>query len=102
MPCDFISPVTFHDFFTCYAASLFNLDYFFVGLIMLGFFGFIAYKVRLPATLALSFGLGLVYMVDMISGGTTYGLQMLMLLLVFGIGVSIIKGVLDYGKEYSP
>lgn len=101
MACEFISPVTFHDIFTCYAGTLFNNDYFLLGACVLMGFALIAYYVRLPFALALPLAFVGVYMIDLISGGTTYLLQVAMVLLGIGMGITIIYGLMNYAKDYS-
>lgn len=70
----------------------------FICLIMIIAF---TYMFRFPFQLALVIGWVLVYMFDLLGGGQSYILQITLMLLSLGLAISIIKGVLDYVREWA-
>ena len=91
---------TMMDVFNCGVGSLFGTDYVLVAIAIIGILVLMSYKFRIPTGFALVMGWGVVYMLDLMAGGSQ-NLQIIMVLLVIGIGVYILMGVLNYGKEYS-
>lgn len=61
----------------------------------------LTYMFRFPFQLALVIGWVLVYMFDLLGGGQSYILQITLMLLSLGLAISIIKGVLDYAREWA-
>lgn len=61
----------------------------------------LTYMFRFPFQLALVIGWVLIYMFDLLGGGQSVILQAILLLLSLGLAIGIIKGVLDYAKEWS-
>jgi hypothetical protein len=91
---------TMADVFNCGIGSLFGYDYVLVAIAIIAVLLVLGYKFRLPAGFALVMGWGVVYMLDLMAGGNQ-NLQIIMVLLIVGIGAYIIMGVLHYGKEYA-
>lgn len=92
---------TMQDIVSEFVFGWFGGDFTLFAFICLLLIGAICYMVRFPFVLGLITGWVLVYMFDLLGGGTSYILQMLLALLSLGIAVTIIKGVLDYAKEWS-
>lgn len=91
----------FADITNQYVFSWFGADFTLFAIIGLIVIIGLAYLFRLPYHLSLSIGWVLVYMFDLLGGGQSVVLQAILLLLSIGLAVMIIKGVLDYAKEWS-
>jgi len=91
---------TMLDVFNCGIGSLFGYDYVLVAIAIVAILIILSYKFRIPTGFALVMGWGVVYMLDLMAGGNQ-NLQVIMVLLIIGIGIYIVQGVLRYGKEYS-
>lgn len=91
----------FNDMLIEFIGGWFGMDFTLFAFICLILIGAVCYMFRFPFVLGLITGWVLVYMFDLLGGGTSYILQMLLALLSLGIAVMIIKGVLDYAKEWS-
>lgn len=79
----------------------FGFDYTLLAIVCVMIVAGMAYAFRLPFTLNLVIAWSLIYMFDLMSGGTSYFLQMIWVLLSIGLAVLIIRGVLGYAKEWS-
>ena len=91
----------FADITNQYVFSWFGADFSLFAIIGLIVIIGLAYLFRLPYHLSLSIGWVLVYMFDLLGGGQSVILQAILLLLSIGLAIMIIKGVLDYAKEWS-
>lgn len=91
----------FADITNQYVFSWFGADFTLFAIIGLIVIIGLAYLFRLPYHLSLSIGWVLVYMFDLLGGGQSVILQAILLLLSIGLAIMIIKGVLDYAKEWS-
>lgn len=91
----------FADITNQYVFSWFGADFTLFAIIGLIIIIGLAYLFRLPYHLSLSIGWVLVYMFDLLGGGQSVILQAILLLLSIGLAIMIIKGVLDYAKEWS-
>jgi len=91
----------FADMTNQYVFSWFGADFTLFAIIGLIIIIGLAYLFRLPYHLSLVIGWVLVYMFDLLGGGQSVILQAILLLLSIGLAVMIIKGVLDYAKEWS-
>lgn len=92
---------TFNDLLMELIGGWFGYDFTlfaFVSLLVLAGAG---YLFRLPSILVTILGWGLVYMFDMLGGGQSYLLQIILLLLSIAIAIEIIRGVLSYAKDWS-
>ncbi len=81
--------------------GFFGADFTLFAFICLMIIAGIVYLYRFPFVLGLILAWVLVYMFDLLGGGNSFILQFLLALLSLGIAVSIVKGVLDYAKEWS-
>lgn len=77
----------------CLVGSAFGIDWVMAALVILGGIALAAYIFRIPGVLALVFGFALVYAFDLMAGGS-YILQVLLLLLGFGLIFSIFTGIM--------
>ena len=100
------SATTFADFANCGIQTMFGLDYVAFGFVALLGLTVLAYYFRLNSKLALVFGFTIVYMFDILAGGSqvTGGsqfLQFTMILLGFGMAIVIATGLMSIVKEYA-
>jgi len=91
---------TFADFANCGIFSMFGLDYTAFGFVALSGLAFLAYYFRLDSRIALLSGFTIVYMFDLLAGGSQY-LQITMLLLGIGMALAIATGLMSNVKDYT-
>jgi len=91
---------TFADFADCGLWSMFGLDYTAFGFVALAGLAFLSYYFRLDSRVALLSGFTIVYMFDLLAGGSQY-LQIAMLLLGIGMALAIATGLMSNVKEYT-
>ncbi len=91
---------TLADFADCGIGTMFGLDYVAFGFVALFAVAILAYFFRLDARVSLVFGFAIVYMFDLLSGGSQI-LQLTMLLLGMGMALAIATGLMSNVKEYT-
>lgn len=96
-----VAITNFADMTNQFVFGWFGADFTLFAIVCLIIIVALSYLFRLPYHLSLSIAWVLVYMFDLLGGGQSVILQAILLLLSIGLAVMIIKGVLDYAKEWS-
>jgi hypothetical protein len=91
---------TIADLVYCNAGVLFGLDWFLFALALLGMIAIFCYYFRIPGKVTLMIAFGVIYAIDLFSGGTYY-LRLTLVLIGFGIAYIMIRGLLDLMAAHS-
>jgi hypothetical protein len=94
------SSTTITDLVNCGAANLTFGSFEFLAIICLAAVAVLAFRFKLPYSISLVFGFALVYSFDLIAGGSPL-LRMMLVLLAFGIGIVILRGLYSYVEGQS-